>query len=211
MRKVDLHIHTKYSDGEYDEYEIIEKIKKFNIDEFAICDHDTIEGVKKVKEVMKNESNLIFHTGVEFSSRSNKLYDGINMHLLVRDFDIDDEGINYLIEKGASLRREKIQLMVDYVKEIYGIMISEDRIRELEKTTFAIGKPHIYKLLCEYGEFDREEYYSYMNTLKSDHLKVDAEEVLKYKGEKASFCAENPILIRLTSIYGEICENFQKI
>ena len=63
---VDLHIHTKYSDGEYDEYEILEKIKEAGITEFAICDHDTIEGSQKVSELLKN-SDLIFHTGIELS------------------------------------------------------------------------------------------------------------------------------------------------
>ncbi len=42
----DFHIHTKYSDGEYDENEIIDKILQKGITEFAICDHDTIEGIK---------------------------------------------------------------------------------------------------------------------------------------------------------------------
>ena len=195
MRKVDLHIHTKYSDGEYDEYEIVEKIKQFNIDEFAICDHDTIEGVKRVSEVVKNEPSLVFHTGVEFSSRANNFMDGINMHLLVRDFDINDEGINYLINKGASLRREKVQLMVDFVKEVYGIVISDEKIRKLEESTNAIGKPHIYKLLCEYGDYDREEYYTHMNTLKSEHLKVEAEEVLKHTKGNAYVTLAHPIEI----------------
>lgn len=195
MRKVDLHIHTKYSDGEYDEYEIVEKIKQFNIDEFAICDHDTIEGVKRVSEVLKNDSSLVFHTGVEFSSRANNLMGGINMHLLVRDFDIDDEGVNYLIEKGAALRKGKIQLMVDMVKDVYGIIISEEKIKALEKKTNAVGKPHIYKLLCEYGDFDREEYYSYMNKLNTEKYKIEAEEVLKYTTGKAYVTLAHPIEI----------------
>ena len=32
----DLHIHTKYSDGQYDEKEILDKIIKASITEFAI-------------------------------------------------------------------------------------------------------------------------------------------------------------------------------
>ena len=47
----DLHIHTKYSDGELDEYEIIKEVINSNIKEFSICDHDTIEGSKKVFDV----------------------------------------------------------------------------------------------------------------------------------------------------------------
>ena len=68
----DLHIHTIYSDGEYNEIEILEKIKESNIKEFSICDHDTIEGSKKVYKLLKQSStNLIFHSGVELSCRVN--------------------------------------------------------------------------------------------------------------------------------------------
>ena len=49
---IDLHIHTKYSDGEYDE-KIIQKVKDSGIDEFAIFDHDTIEGSKRVFDELK--------------------------------------------------------------------------------------------------------------------------------------------------------------
>ena len=195
MSKIDLHIHTKYSDGEYDEYEIVRKIKEFGVEEFAICDHDTIDGVKRVIKVMENEPNLIFHTGVEFSAKSDNILGGINMHLLVRDFDIEDEGMNHLIEKGAFLRKEKVQVMVDYIKEIYGVIISEEKIKELESKTSSIGKPHMYRLLCEYGNYDREEYYKYMNKLNTEKYKIDAEEVLKYTTGKAYVTLAHPIEI----------------
>lgn len=190
----DLHIHTKYSDGEYDEYEILEKIKEAGINEFSICDHDTIEGAIKVSELV--DEDMIFHMGVEITSRSDGILGGVNMHLLVRNFDKADVGINNIIEKGAALRKQKVQLMVDLIKECYGVSISMEKVKELEKKTNSIGKPHMYKLLCEYGNFDREEYYSYMNKLKSDHLKVSAEYVLEsIRGTNAYVTLAHPIEI----------------
>ena len=68
----DLHIHTIYSDGEYNEYEILEKIIQAKINEFAICDHDTIEGSKKIYNILKKDNkNLILHSGIELSCRIN--------------------------------------------------------------------------------------------------------------------------------------------
>ena len=65
---IDLHIHTKNSDGEYDE-KIIQKVKDSGIDEFAIFDHDTIEGSKRVfDELKKQNSNLKFLSGVELNT-----------------------------------------------------------------------------------------------------------------------------------------------
>ena len=96
----DLHIHTKYSDGEYDEYEIIEKIKNAGITEFAICDHNTIEGSKKIYDILKREnSDLICHSGVEVTSRINDIYGGVNVHILVRDFDFNEEAILKIIDE----------------------------------------------------------------------------------------------------------------
>ena len=51
----DLHIHTKYSDGELNEYEIVEEVEKQNVSEFAVADHDTIIGSKKVFELLKEK------------------------------------------------------------------------------------------------------------------------------------------------------------
>ena len=53
----DFHIHTIYSDGEDNEFEIIEKIKAAGIKEFAICDHNIITGSKKVHDILKKSNS----------------------------------------------------------------------------------------------------------------------------------------------------------
>ncbi len=46
MKKMDLHMHTTYSDdGEFSVGELIEKVKHARVDVFAIADHNTTEGV----------------------------------------------------------------------------------------------------------------------------------------------------------------------
>lgn len=175
----DLHIHTKYSDGEFDEREILEKIKEEGISEFAICDHDTIEGSEKVSRLVKNDKDLIFHSGVELSSRINEMYGGIDIHLLVRDFDYNDSNIIKLIDKIAYLRDLKIERMVDLVEEIYGVRISEEEIERKKRETNSFGKPHIYALLLNHGDYDRETFYKKMRALKAGDLKIEAKEILE--------------------------------
>lgn len=172
----DLHIHTIYSDGEYNEIEIIKEIVKNGITEFAICDHDTIEGSKKVSKLVNNE--LIFHSGVELTCRL-KQFGGVNMHILARDFDFNDNNMIGLIEEISALRLKKIKRMVDYVENIYHIKIDPKKIDEILKTTKSFGKPHIYKILSSYGKFNREEFYEYMNKLDTSDLKLDAVETIK--------------------------------
>lgn len=131
---LDLHIHTKYSDGEYDEKEIIQKVKAAGIDEFAICDYDTIEGSKRVfEELKKQNSNLKFHSGVELTSRVAGIFGGVNVHILVRDFGYDEPWINALVEDIAELRRKKIARMVDYIDNAYGIRFTDEEIEDVKK------------------------------------------------------------------------------
>lgn len=194
----DLHIHTKYSDGEYDEYEILNKIKEAGIKEFAICDHDNIEGSQKVYELLKKEnSSLIFHTGIELSCTiPNFKNKQIDIHLLIRDFDYKDNTILNLIKQISNLRKQKIERMTNLVKEIYNINIKEDEINEVLKNTNSIGKPHIFQVLSKYGNYDMEQYYKNMRNLKSSDLKLNALDVIsKMKVSKGYVTLAHPIEI----------------
>ena len=187
----DLHIHTKYSDGELDEYEIIDEVIKNGIKEFSICDHDTIEGSKKVNELLEKDSKgLVYHSGVELSSR----YKNVNVHLLVRDFNHEDGNILYLVDKIAQLRKERIEVMLKLIKDIYGIKVDEEKVEEMASKTNSFGKPHLYKILLTYGEYDREEYYRNMDKLESDKYKLDVIEVLeKLKDSSCYVTLAHPI------------------
>lgn len=193
---IDLHIHTKYSDGEYDEFEILNKIKEANIREFSICDHDTLEGSEKVFELVKSSNELVFHSGVELSSRINDMYGGIDIHLLVRDFNYDDENIIKLIKKITYLRDLKIERMAKLVEEIYDVRFSEEEIKNKKQSTNSFGKPHIYSLLLNYGKFDRETFYLNMRKLQAGDLKLDAKEVLEsLKNSKCYVALAHPVEI----------------
>ena len=195
--EADLHIHTKYSDGEYDEKEIIEKIYQSGITEFAICDHDTILGSKKVFDELQkdNKHNLIFHSGVELSCIIPD-FNNLKVHILYRDFDYDNPKLNAFLQDIQAKRLKKIDLMLDLVKEKYGVEIKKADVLELLKITNTIGKPHIYKLLCEHGNYDRKEFYDNMRKLKSDNLKINIYELLSaLKDDKGYFTLAHPIEI----------------
>lgn len=176
----DLHIHTKYSDGEYDETKIIEEIEKAGVVEFAICDHDTIEGSKAVYDVLKTEShNLLFHSGVELTCRFVEYDGGVNMHLLVYDFDYNSPSISKIVKNISNLRRQKVDKMVKYVEWEYGIKIPQELLDEKLKNTKSFGKPHLYSIMCTIGDFDREEYYRKMDKLSTAEFKLDAKNTIK--------------------------------
>ena len=174
----DLHIHTRYSDGEFNEFEIIKQIEKNNIKEFAICDHDTIEGSKKVFELVKDNPNFIFHSGVELSCIFFDKDLDINIHILFYDFDYNDNKILEVIKEISCLRKSKIKSMVAFVEKLYNISIPTHLIEENIKTTNSFGKPHLYSIISQLGNFDREEYYKLMNDFPSKNSKLNAEKTL---------------------------------
>lgn len=90
MEKIDLHIHTRFSDGKYDLLELIGLIQKSDLKKVAITDHDTISKLNFAKDLFaQNDIELI--PGVEFNTSTK------NMHILgygISNFDKVEEVIN---------------------------------------------------------------------------------------------------------------------
>ena len=155
----DLHIHTIYSDGEYDEYKIIDEIQKSQVKEFAICDHDTLEGSRRVFELLqKKGTDLIFHPGVELTCRYKEYGNGINMHILVQDFDYEDKNLQDIVKEISSLRKKKIDRMIKFIQKEFDISIPLALVEEKASKTFSFGKPHMYSILTTISNITREEY-----------------------------------------------------
>ena len=190
----DLHIHTKYSDGEHDEYEIIDEILASGVTEFAVADHDTTEGSERVYKVLKSmNTGLKFHTCVELTCRVFEYLDGINVHLLVQDFDYNNQTLQNLINEVSAMRYEKIFVMVDFIEKEYGITIPKDKLNEKIQATKSFGKPHLYALLQTLGDFDREKYYRRMDKLDTSYLKLDAKKVITTLKDSCTVVLAHPV------------------
>ncbi len=192
----DLHIHTKYSDGELDEHEIINEVLNSNVREFAIADHDTIEGSKRVYNILNvNNLGLTFHPSVELTCRVNTYLNGINVHLLVQDFDYDNSALLDLIDEVSALRFKKIQIMVDFIEKEYGVIIPKDVLQKKITETKSFGKPHLYSILQKLGDFDREKYYRTMDKLDTSCLKLDAKKVIETLKDSCNVVLAHPVEI----------------
>lgn len=86
--KVNLHIHTTFSDGEADFRQIIDSAKKNGYKYIAITDHNTIDAHQLI-----NEEFVI--TGVEFDC----WYGYVFMHLLAYGIDIKNPEITKFLAK----------------------------------------------------------------------------------------------------------------
>lgn len=75
MALVDLHMHTKYSDGILEPAELIDLAKKNNVEIMSINDHDPVRGVMNMLSL--EYSGITVLCGIECSSR----WDNVSMHI----------------------------------------------------------------------------------------------------------------------------------
>ena len=86
--KVNLHIHSKYSDGKADFKEIIDNAKKNGYKLISITDHNTVEGHKIYKD-------KILITGAEFDCWFGYVF----IHLLAYNIDVNHPALTPFLAK----------------------------------------------------------------------------------------------------------------
>ena len=104
---IDLHIHSRASDGNLSLSELIEKANMHNLCAIAITDHDTFKGVKKC--LQKSEAyGLEVIAGIEVSA----VYRNAIIHILVYEFDLD----GVFAQKIEALEKKNLRNYIDYKK-----------------------------------------------------------------------------------------------
>lgn len=90
FEKINLHIHSTYSDGRVEFNELIKQAKELNLKYYSITDHNSIEGYKHLE---KMPDGLI--VGVEFDC----FFDLNLPHILGYNVDINNPELNALTTK----------------------------------------------------------------------------------------------------------------
>ncbi|RKX28158.1 MAG: phosphatase, partial [Candidatus Zixiibacteriota bacterium] len=85
-RRIDLHIHSTFSDGNKTPAEILELAREKNLIAFSITDHDNIGAYSEVKKLRRKDDPEII-IGVELSTGRG----GEDLHILGYFMDPDSE------------------------------------------------------------------------------------------------------------------------
>ena len=143
--KIDLHMHSRVSDGTDTPEEILANVKAAGLELFALTDHDAFKGCQIIRSVRK-EDDPEFLTGVEFSCKDEKG----KYHILGYGFDPDAEAMRKVVDLGHSYRMNKVRARLDFLRSEFGFVFPEEELEAL----FALdnpGKPHIGNLMVKYG------------------------------------------------------------
>ena len=142
--KIDLHTHTKASDGQYTPSELISKAEKIGIDVIAVSDHDTIDGLEEAIQYSK-EKEIKVIPGIEFSAKADKG----KMHILGLGINYKDKELIDITNGLKMNRNERNEKLIEMFNH-EGIEISLSDVKKYAEGNI-IAKPHFSQALIEKG------------------------------------------------------------
>jgi predicted metal-dependent phosphoesterase TrpH len=141
---IDLHTHSKESDGTFSPEELIFYAKKKGLRSVAITDHDTVSGLLKAKPVAFKEG-IELVPGVEISAD----YKSGELHILGYYFDPVCEYLISGLDMLKKAREKRNPKMVEKLNDM-GMKITFDDVAKYAGGKI-IGRPHIARALIEAG------------------------------------------------------------
>ena len=155
---VDLHMHSKASDGTDLIPGLLQKIQETGIKTFALTDHDTIKGAMEMQDIVP--AGITFIRGVELSCKT----DVAKCHILGYNYDTENKEFRAFVEEAHDVRKDKFERRIRYLKEAFGIEFTEEEMAELKKDN-SPGKPQLAAML--------------LKKLKPDHPELTVDDVFK--------------------------------
>lgn len=176
--KTDLHIHSNYSDGSDSINELLKKIKRANIDFFALTDHDTVEGCREIEKFHPRG----FIPGVELTC----ICDQIKCHILGLGVNIDNPELIKLINEGKILRRKKLETRIKYLKDRWNIELNKEELEWLYSRK-SVVKTHLANILVkrELANNNIDAMKKYLDGCKTGNTRFDGQEainIIKHAG-----------------------------
>jgi predicted metal-dependent phosphoesterase TrpH len=139
---IDLHIHTKASDGSLTSEQLIEKARVIGLKAIAITDHDTVSGLENLP---KKTSKFEVIPGIELSVFDQKS-DYMDIHVLGLYINPKNKILLTRLDALAKERENQKKETVAKLNEL-GYVITFDEVKA--KARGSIGRPHIAKVLLE--------------------------------------------------------------
>ena len=154
--KIDLHIHSKNSDGAETVSELIPKIKEANVDVFALTDHDRTDGWSKAAEIA-NELGLSFIPGIEITTEgrvpnSEGKIHPFGIHLLAYLPNPNDPALVSILTTNQKSRETRTKKFVSNLQAKYPLLTYE-LVLEIAQEDSTLGRPDIAQALVQLGEY----------------------------------------------------------
>lgn len=172
---LDLHIHSKYSDGNLSPEEIVDAAIELNLTAISISDHDNVlsysiaESYCKKKLEDEKTKSLELIPGVEI----NTLWNGLEIHILGYLMDLTSKPFLDLLSYQQHARTEQTVKIVEKLKKMTNMDIKLEDITSLVAQGGSIGRPHIARAISNAGGTRNviEAYNKYINDNAPTYVK----------------------------------------
>ncbi len=141
---IDLHVHTKASDGVYSPADIVRMARRGGVSVLGIADHDTVSGIDEALTAA-SEKGIELIPGVEINS-----YNGAaEYHILGYFIDHKSGELRSALEELRAARIQRMHRIISKLGAI-GIIVEPQEILALAESG-TVGRPHIARALVKKG------------------------------------------------------------
>ncbi|MEA1963751.1 MAG: PHP domain-containing protein, partial [Candidatus Aerophobetes bacterium] len=167
MERIDLHIHSIYSDGTFTPEEIVCKAKELKLKAISITDHDSVSGIEEELEVGK-KLKVEIAPGIEMSTDMGD----DEIHILGYYIDWKNKDFLAQLKVFQESRAKRNKKLVERLKEL-GMPINHNKLKGLASKGGVISRLHIARLMKEkeYVSSIGEAFESWLNPGRPAHVK----------------------------------------
>jgi len=150
--RIDLHTHSRVSDGTDSPAELVASAARAGLDVVACTDHDTMAGVPEA-QAAGDRLGVTVVPGIELTCQ----YDGVTVHLLGYGCRPDDVGLSTALEELRDDRVRRVPKMVAALNAA-GVAITVADVKAVARPGATLGRPHVADALVAQGVVaDRQE------------------------------------------------------
>lgn len=143
--RIDLHTHSRVSDGTQSPTELVHAAKAAGLDVLAITDHDTADGWSEAADAAR-AVGLELVRGMEISTR----YRGRDVHLLAYLPDPTYLPLVDALQKVLDGRNARVPAILAKLHGI-GVDLTLEDVRRVSGDAAAVGRPHVADALVARG------------------------------------------------------------
>lgn len=145
MVTIDLHTHSRVSDGTASPTDLVRAAATAGLDVVALTDHDTTAGWDEAARAAE-ASGIALVRGIEVSAR----FRGTGVHLLVYLPDPTDADLQTELARIVSGRDDRVPTMLAKLQAL-GIPATVEALAEVSGDSLVTGRPHVADLLVRLG------------------------------------------------------------
>lgn len=167
--RADLHMHSNASDGTDSPEKLLANLQSKGIEIFALTDHDTIDGVLHIGDIVPN--GMKFIRGAEFSCKT----ESIKCHILGLNYEPNNSDLQEALKTVKAVRQNKFATRIEFLHDKFGIDFTSQELEYLASIP-STGKPHLANMLVKkgYAKTRPEAITEYIDKCKTISDRIDA-------------------------------------